>query len=276
MILRVLTVPCTVVFETKSVLDAGIMAETKLSIHRFNGQNYQLWKRQMEIYMAENGLKKYVDGSTPKPAADADVPAWIKKDAEAQAFLKRGLELDQLRYVADCTTAADMWARLRTVHAERSDQSVQVLLNQFINAKLDPGASMADHIAKIVSLAQRLKNMQMEQNETVVIAKILSSLPEKFDNVRTAWYAVPRDQQKLDKLTDHLVNEESLLNMRSQNVNTVDEQTAYYVKGKRGPANNRKSRGGNSRNFVKSGLCHFCKKQAGHWARDCPEKKEYL
>ncbi|OXU17692.1 hypothetical protein TSAR_009755 [Trichomalopsis sarcophagae] len=176
------------------------MAETKLyHIHRFNGSNYQLWKRQMEIYMADNGLKKYIDGSTPKPTAAADLPAWEKKDAEAQTFLMRGFELDQLRYMTDCTTAAAMWARLRTIHAEKSDQSVQ-----------------------------RLKDIDMEQKEEVVIAKIISSLPEKYDNVRTAWYAVPRIDQKLEKLTDHLVNEESLLNIRERrnDVTPSSEQEA--------------------------------------------------
>ncbi|KAL7288381.1 hypothetical protein TKK_0017711 [Trichogramma kaykai] len=39
------------------------MSETKIvHIHRFNGQDYQLWKRQMEIYMRENKLKKYING----------------------------------------------------------------------------------------------------------------------------------------------------------------------------------------------------------------------
>ncbi|KAL7288383.1 hypothetical protein TKK_0017712 [Trichogramma kaykai] len=71
---------------------------------------------------------------------------------------------------------------------------------------MDSSASMADYVAKIVSLAQRLKDMDMEQKEPVIIAKILSSIPEKYDNVRTAWYAVPRDKQTLEKLTDHLLN----------------------------------------------------------------------
>lgn len=107
--------------------------------------------------MWENKLKKYVDGSLPKPLVAADVPAWEQKDAEAQAFLMRGLELDQLRYMADCTTAAAMWTRLATVHAEKSDQSGQVLLTQFINAKMDSTEKMADFVARVRSLSQRVK-----------------------------------------------------------------------------------------------------------------------
>lgn len=164
-----------------------------------------------------------------------------------------------------------MWGCLKTVHAEKSDQLVQVLLNQFINAKTNPDEKIADYIVKIMSLAQHLKDMDMEQEEAVVIAKIISSLPEKYDNVRTARYAVPRKDQILDKLTDHLINEESLLNMCCREINTTNEQEVYSARGKRSNVNSKKSSGMNSGNNTKRGNCHLCKRP-GHWTRDCFEK----
>ena len=32
-------------------------------IQRFNGQHYQLWRRQMEIFMTDNKLKPYIVGT---------------------------------------------------------------------------------------------------------------------------------------------------------------------------------------------------------------------
>lgn len=58
------------------------------------------------------------------------IAQWETKDAEAQAFLMR--ELDQLLFLTDCKTATEMWGRFGTIHAEKSDQFVQVLLIQFI------------------------------------------------------------------------------------------------------------------------------------------------
>lgn len=164
------------------------MAEIKtFSIHKFNGQNYQLWKRQIEIYMTDNKLMPYILGEITRPVVNPE--AWLEKDRAAQAFLMRGLELEQLKYMTDCTTSAQMWTRLQTVHAEKSDQSVQVLLDRFINCKMDEEEKMADYIARMTGLAQRLKDMDLEQKDPVMIAKILGSLSAKYDNIRTAWYA---------------------------------------------------------------------------------------
>lgn len=144
--------------------------------------------------MTENKLKPYILGLISRPAADTQ--AWNDQDAATQAFIMRGLELVQLKHLTDCTNAAQMWFRL-TVHSERSEQSAQILLEKFINSKMDEEESIADYIARVTSLAQRLKDMDLEQKEPMVIAKILSSLPAKFGYVRTA-YAVPLAEHRLN------------------------------------------------------------------------------
>ena len=48
---------------------------------------------------------------------------------------------------------------------------------------MNENEKVADYIAKIISYTQRLKDIKMEQNSAVVIAKILGSLPQRFDNV---------------------------------------------------------------------------------------------
>lgn len=111
----------------------------------------------------------------------------------------------------------------------------------------------------------------MEQKEPVVIAKILSSLPEKFDNV--AWYAIPQALQTLDKLNEHLVNEEALLDMRKENATASSNQEVYHAGGKRNYGKGSKEpRASQANDNVKRGNCHYCKKP-GHWARDCWKKK---
>ncbi|KAG5318606.1 POLX protein, partial [Pseudoatta argentina] len=247
-------------------------------IHRFNGENFHLWCRQMEIFMAENKLKPLILGTEVRSEENSET--WDAKDAEAQGFLMRGLELDQLKYLTDCTTAAAMWSRLETVHSEKSDQSVQILLDKFINSKMGEEEKIADYIANVVSIAQRLKDMDMEQKTQVIIAKVLGSLPVKFDHVRTAWYAVPSNMQTIEKLTDHLVNEEILLNSRmSTNGNNKNADAAFLARSKRNKAGNPHTNNNiddnglqyKSSNFKRNAQCNYCSKY-GHFARDCHKK----
>ena len=45
----------------------GAMAdEGKLRVDRFNGQNFQLWKMQMEDYLYQKDLWKQLEGKTKK------------------------------------------------------------------------------------------------------------------------------------------------------------------------------------------------------------------
>lgn len=50
--------------------------------------------------MAENKLRPYILGTLPRPANATDQVTWEEKDIEAQAFIMRGLELEQLKYLS--------------------------------------------------------------------------------------------------------------------------------------------------------------------------------
>lgn len=249
--------------ELEDITQASMSESKVYQIHRFNGQNYQLWRRQMEIYMTENKLRKYILGVEKR--TEANGIQWDEKDAEAQAFIMRGIELEQLKYLTECTTAAEMWSKLKAVHAEKSEQSAQVLLEKFMCIKMSDDEAVVDFIANVTSIAQRLKDLELEQKPQMITAKILSSLPVKFDHVRTAWYAVPRESQTIERLTEHLVNEESLMNLRATE-RKEDITNAVYSLSKAKTYNNNNSSG------KRRGNCNYCHKP-GHWARECRKRQ---
>lgn len=103
------------------------------------------------------------------------------------------------------------WSKLKVVHTEKSEQSAKVLLQKFMSIKMGDNELIVDFASS-------------------VIGKVLSSLPIKFDHLRSPWYAEPRDQQSIEQLTGHLVNEENLMsspingkdnNKNSPNVTTM-------------------------------------------------------
>lgn len=127
-------------------------------------------------------------------------------------------------------------------------------------------------IARVTSLAQRLKDMDLEQKEPMIIAKILSSLPAKFDHVRTAWYAVPRAEQNIERFTDHLVNEESLINLRVSGGDNKTVSGAAYTASSSKMRGRNHNKGSNKDDKPKrTGKCN-CHKP-GHCARECYKRQ---
>ena len=56
--------------------------EGKFKVEKFNGQNFQLWKMQMEDYLYQKDLYVPLDGKAKKPAAMTDVE-WKILDRKA-------------------------------------------------------------------------------------------------------------------------------------------------------------------------------------------------
>jgi hypothetical protein len=55
--------------------------------------NYIAWKDRMEVVIEDNGLKDFIDGDVPKPAATdlANLDAWKKKVAKVRRIMLEGV-----------------------------------------------------------------------------------------------------------------------------------------------------------------------------------------
>lgn len=151
--------------------------------------------------------------------------------------------------------------------------------------------SKSRDLARIESLTKRLSDLELEQKEPVIIAKILGSLPSAFDSIRAAWYAVPKADQTYDKLTEHLISEEALMKLRAGSEKKRSAM-AFLAVDKRGRGRGRYGTGGSS-NLSQTYLrgnnnilenhqfsngfgqrrrrCNYCN-APGHYGRECPDK----
>lgn len=73
--------------------------------------------------------------------------------------------------------------------------------------------SMAAHIAKIEDLAHKLRALGENMSDSIVITKILMTLPTSYNHFITAWESTSEPQRTLGNLTERLLAEE----MRSDN-----------------------------------------------------------
>lgn len=80
----------------------------------------------------------------------------------------------------NCNNSYEMFTKLSLIYERDSDQQKYSLLQDFFNIRFDKGKDLSYHISKIENLSHRLKLLNQDVDEKVVVSKILVTLPEKY------------------------------------------------------------------------------------------------
>jgi len=180
------------------------------NVTKFDGQNFQLWKFQMKTIFVAHDLLDIVNGTEVKPEVTGQPQtAWIQKNAKAMMFMSAAMHYSQLEYLITCDSAAEMWKKLLSIHEQTSATSKLLLTTRFHEYRMKSGDSVSQHIAKVENMARQLKDVGETVSDVTIMAKILGSLPSKYNAFVTAWDSVEEANQTIFNLTQRLIKEES-------------------------------------------------------------------
>lgn len=126
---------------------------------------------------------------------------------------------------------------------------------------MDPNDSIATHISKIEDLVRKLKDLGEILSPSMVITKILMTLPPSYGHFNSAWESTAANDQTMENLTSRLMIEEARINKHNNESST--ESGAFVARNALQKNLNQK----------RQGKCHRCNK-FGHWRRECPENKK--
>lgn len=180
-------------------------------------EQWPMYKFQVRVIMKASEVWEIVSGDSKKPEKtneqkqedfDELLKAWIKNDNTAQKIIVTSLGHEPLLHILKCETARDMWIKLETVYEQKTKASIHLLQQKFYNFNKCPTDNMAVHISKLVNLVQQLKDMGEIISNSMLITKILMTLPMELNHFLSAWEETSSDEQTLDNLTSRLVNEE--------------------------------------------------------------------
>jgi len=91
----------------------------------------------------------------------------------------------------------------------RTKESSKMLLMSFYGYKMVSRDKIALHVTKVENMARQLRDVGEILSDVTIMAKILGSLPEKYNALITAWDNVENENQTLDKLRQRLIKEET-------------------------------------------------------------------
>ena len=118
------------------------------------------------------------------------------------------VESKPLELLLNCTSAKDMWVKLNAVYDMKSDENLSLIQKQFFEFKWDSSESVAHNLSKIEQLTTKMKSLGGAIPDSMLLTRILSILPAKFNHFHSAWHSVDDAKKKLEYLTTRLMTEE--------------------------------------------------------------------
>lgn len=231
-------------------------------------EQWLMWKFQIKILLRAAEVLEVVDGTSEKPSLtssdyQAKTADWNKKDVKAQQILSLTIGQHPTLHIINCSSARDMWTQLHSVYEQKSNTSVHFLQQKFYVFVKDADDSIAVHIAKLEEIAQQLKDLGETISESMLMTKILMTLPSSFNYFHSAWESTSEKERTAENLRTRLMMEENRI---SSHEPLESSEALLASRGKY----KSKHTNGKSHGKVK-GKCFICK-QSGHWKRDCPKR----
>ncbi len=268
----------------------------KFQIQKLKGKsNWTVWKLQIQSNLQYHDFEGILDGQITEPdVLPADATNQQKKDQEARLKLYRKgngfavtllsttVEDEPMQLIVMFKTAKEMWEKLQATFEQRSEQRLEHLYMQLLEYKKDSVDSVATHVSKLQKLWLELNEESWRIDacklpRTLLVMRILSTLPEEYFEFRTTWESVPRDQRTIEYLLERLTMVEMRVSKR-----LVDNTSAALIA--KGQASYSKPRAEKQKfSGNKSGdkpakdyskiKCYACG-QMGHTKYRCPTTKK--
>lgn len=243
--------------------------EEKLStIEKFiDPSQWMVWKFQIRVNLMAAEIFNYVDGTKQKPSDekekdyDKNIVEWTKNDAKAQKIIVNSCGSKILIHLCNCSTADQMWKKLHSVFEQSNEAAKQLLQEKFFA-----------HISTLEGLVQKLKGVKVDITESMLISKILMTLPDEYRHFPPAWDSTSSAEKTLSNLTNRLLIEESCLGSHSMDLNEIGSSEALLAKQNGSATGKRNAKHHNKTVKPKQrGKCFKCGSDQ-HWKRDCKEQ----
>ena len=257
------------------------MDADKTKIEKLRGnENWSAWKFQLQILLDARDALEVVTGELRDPGepddalAGAALTAHNRKRADfkkankvAKELIVTTVEKKPLQLLLTCDTAKAMWDKLLGVYEQKSETSVSMVQTQFYQYVKELSDDIATHISKVEGIAERLKQLGEPVPDSMVMTKILNTLPSEFNHFASAWESTPKAERTRENLTARLLTEE--IRMKS-----VNESSTVALSAKTKPGNMKaKFHKSHRQQANKSDMiCYNCREK-GHISRNCNRPK---
>ena len=243
-----------------------------LRFAKMNGSNYRTWVFNMRLYLESLDLFDHVTGTAAAPGEDASDETrrnFNLGTKKAWTHICLAIEPEQQLHVRETKTAKEAWDALKKQFARESLLQKVRLRQQYHSCRFHSGDNMLEHISKLRSLHDQLKEMGVEIDDKELAMTLLASLPEDYKPLITALDAVGEGTLSYEKVKNMLLNQVDRSKDSRSSEDAFSMRKGKFYKNKQS-----KFESGNTspnKEKIFRGKCHNCQER-GHFARDCPKR----
>jgi hypothetical protein len=154
----------------------------KFRVEKFNGQNYHLWKMQMEDYLYQKDLFLPLGRIEKKPAATKD-EEWETLDKKALGTIRLSLAASVNFNISKEKTTKGLMDALAKLYEKPSESNKVYLMKRLFNMKMSEGGSVSDHLNDFNMVTNQLSSIKLDFDDEVRALLILCSLPESWNGL---------------------------------------------------------------------------------------------
>jgi hypothetical protein len=154
----------------------------KFRVEKFNGQNYQLWKMQMEDYLYQKDLFLPLSGVAKKPTA-MKYEEWEILDRKALGTIRLSLAASVAFNISKEKTMKGLMDALAKLYEKPSASNKVFLMKRLFNMKMSEGGSVADHLNEFNTVTNQLSSVKVDFDDEVRALLILCSLPKSWNGL---------------------------------------------------------------------------------------------
>ena len=181
----------------------------KWKIEKFSGQNFGLWKVQLESLLIKQDLQPALLGKTKGKGSLSDED-WEKLDLEARATIFVALSSNVLFNISAEKTTKELVDKLSSLYEIPSASNKVFIMKKLYNLKMKEGGVMSNHLNEFNTLASQLISVGIPLDDEIKAVLLLCSLSNSWEGVVMAvsTLVAAKTKLKFDEVAATLLSED--------------------------------------------------------------------
>ena len=150
--------------------------EGNFRVEKFNSQNYQLWKMQMEDYLYQKYLYLPLGGKTKQPTTMKD-EEWEVLENKSLGRIWLCLYFSVAFNISKEKKMEGMMSTLYKLYKKTLVYNKVFSMKHLFNMKISEGVFVADHLNEFNTITSQLSSVKVKFDDEVRALLILWSLP---------------------------------------------------------------------------------------------------